>query len=658
MFQVAYSRTYYKNEGPYYSVARQIWATVCLICLCYFTSNAQSCPTNIDFENGTFSGWTCHIGSVAAVNGQNVISVYESGPIDNRHTMYDANSGILDQYGGFPVNCPNGSGHSIRLGNNTPGTEAEAVSYEFTIPANRDVYSLVYHYAVVFQDPNHQQYEQPRMEIEILNVTDNTVISCSSFTSIPYGSVLPGFFLSPNPGGDTPVWCKDWSAVSINLNGKAGKTIRLSFKTADCTFRRHFGYAYVDVNSECSSEFTGATFCKDDTAVLVTAPYGYQSYKWFNNGFSQTLGTQQTLTLRPPPTPGSSVAVQVEPYNGYGCVDTFYARFIDTLSIKANAGQDILSCNRTPVQIGASLKQGFVYTWSPAAGLSNSTIANPRASPDITTAYVLTARHDGGGCLDSDTVVVRSVIIDSSLQLIGEDMYCVTSGDSAVLRVQPADNIQWYRDNAAIQGANGTDYRVPKTGLYYAKLFKNPGCSLTTVKQNIIIDEPKPGINYPVQYAVIDLPLVLQARQFGETALWTPANNLSSRTLYNPVFKGSSEQLYTIEIETKSGCLTVDTQLVKTVKNVEIYVPTAFSPNSDGQNDLLRPITMGIQQLRYFKIFNRWGQLIYEMNAGSKGWDGQINGAKQGTQTVVWMAEGLGLDGKVYIRKGTSILIR
>jgi len=161
-----------------------------------------------------------------------------------------------------------------------------------------------------------------------------------------------------------------------------------------------------------------------------------------------------------------------------------------------------------------------------------------------------------------------------------------------------------------------------------------------------------------VQYAVIDLPLVLQARQFGETALWTPANNLSSRTLYNPVFKGSSEQLYTIEIETKSGCLTVDTQLVKTVKNVEIYVPTAFSPNADGQNDLLRPITMGIQQLRYFKIFNRWGQLIYEMNAGSKGWDGQINGSKQGTQTVVWMAEGLGLDGKVYIRKGTSVLVR
>src|SRR6478736_2733309 len=80
----------------------------------------------------------------------------------------------------------------------------------------------------------------PNIDFEITNITDGSVINCSSFTFIPYGSVLPGFFESPNPGGDTPVWCKDWSAVSINLDGNAGKRIRLFFKTADCTFRRHF----------------------------------------------------------------------------------------------------------------------------------------------------------------------------------------------------------------------------------------------------------------------------------------------------------------------------------------------------------------------------------------------------------------------------------
>jgi hypothetical protein len=265
-------------------------------------TNAQSCPPNIDFEKGDFSGWTCYIGTANVVNGQNVLNLSDAGgPVPDRQTMYSANSGEVDPFGGFSVNCPNGSGHSIRLGNSSAGGQAEGISYEFTIPANQSVYSLIYHYAVVFQDPNHEEYQQPRMVTEITNVTDNIIIGCSSFTFIPYGSILPGFFESPNPLDQTPVWCKDWSAVSINLDGMAGKTIRLFFKTSDCTFRRHFGYAYIDVNSECSSEFTGASYCPDDTAVTITAPYGYESYTWYNNTFTQILGTQQTLHFSPPP---------------------------------------------------------------------------------------------------------------------------------------------------------------------------------------------------------------------------------------------------------------------------------------------------------------------------------------------------------------------
>ena len=76
----------------------------------------------------------------------------------------------------------------------------------------------------------------------------------------------------------------------------AGKTIRLFFKTADCTFRRHFGYAYIDVNTECSSEFTGATYCPDDTAVTVTAPYGYQNYAGLTMRSHGTGNTANTLS--------------------------------------------------------------------------------------------------------------------------------------------------------------------------------------------------------------------------------------------------------------------------------------------------------------------------------------------------------------------------
>ena len=103
------------------------------------------------------------------------------------------------------------------------------------------------------------------------NISEYTPLGmiCSSFAFIPLGSGLPGFFESPITISTAPIWCKDWTAVSVNLDGLAGKKIRLFFKTADCTFRRHFGYAYIDVNSECNSEFVGATYCPDDTAVVV-----------------------------------------------------------------------------------------------------------------------------------------------------------------------------------------------------------------------------------------------------------------------------------------------------------------------------------------------------------------------------------------------------
>jgi gliding motility-associated-like protein len=649
------TKTFIANRSQY---RLRYLFTALLFCLSFTSGYSQVCPTNIDFETGTFNGWTCYTGGVVAASGQNVISLFAGGPVPDRHTMISSGSAGKDYYGGFPTNCPNGSGYSVRLGNDQAGTQAEGIAYEFTIPAGRNVYSLIYHYAVVFQDPNHQEFEQPRLELEIKNVTDDKVIDCSSFTFIPYGSLLPGFFESPNPDGGTPVWCKDWTAVSINLNGHAGKTIRLFFKTADCTFRRHFGYAYIDVNSECSGEFVGATYCPDDTAINVIAPYGYSAYTWYNNSFTQVLGSSQTLTLNPPPPVGTNIAVKVDPYHGYGCLDTFYAKLIDTLTVRSNAGKNSFSCNHAPVQLGANPKPGLVYRWTPSTGLTNPNIANPLASPAITTTYILTTSNSGGGCVDTDTVLVEASAIDSTMQLLGSAAYCIDSDDSAVLRVPFTDSIQWYRDGIPIRSANRTSYRVSQTGIYYAMLFNNSGCGMTTAKQKVIIEKPQPPVNYPTQYAVIDLPLDLKARQFGETALWSPGINLNNRTSYTPVFKGSKEQLYTITIVTSGGCVTVDTQLVRTVKYIDVIVPNAFTPNNDGRNDYLRPILMGITKIRSFRIYNRWGQLLFQTNNERPGWDGTFKGHTLATQTVVWTIEGLGVDGKTYLRKGTSILGR
>lgn len=651
----AFRTTYSKDKRR--SCAAGLVVLALLVSFCAPVT-AQECPPNIDFETGTFDGWTCYTGTTAAVDNSNVISLNVSGPVFNRHTMYTRSANVeLDPYGNFPVVCPNGSGHSIRLGNNSAGTEAEGVSYEFTIPANRNTFSLIYHYAVVFQDPHHQDYQQPRMVAEVNNLTDRTLISCSSFTFFPYGTPLPGFFMSQNQVDDIPVWCKDWSAVTINLNNLAGKTIQLFFKTADCTFRRHFGYAYIDVNTECSSEFTGALFCRGDSAVQVMAPYGYEKYTWYNAGFSQVIGNHQALNLSPAPQAGTTIAVQITPYNGYGCVDTLYARLMDTLTVQARAGPDQAVCPSHPVQLGSPPRPGILYSWSPSAGLTDGEASNPFANPSVPTTYVLTCRNYGGGCRSSDTVTVTPVITDPTIRLIGREAYCIGSGDSSILQLGRADTIQWFRDNQLITGAWTSTYRVTQSGTYYAKLYQ-AGCVVSTASKSIVIARPEKGISYPVVYAPVDNAVSLRARPLGDTILWQPGTALDNARSRTPLFRGAADQAYTIAIRNAAGCLTVDTQVVKIVSRIDILVPTAFTPNGDGRNDILRPFLYGIKELRYFRVYNRWGELLYDGNSAGQGWDGTHRGQPQGTGAVVWVAEGVGIDGKTYFRKGTAVCVR
>jgi gliding motility-associated-like protein len=623
------------------------------------SAHTQSCPENIDFENGTFDNWTCYIGNTFASGEENIISLTPSGSIFEKHTMYSraANFGELDPIGGFPVICPNGSGYSIRLGSTTAGGEAEGVSYEFTIPPTEDNFSLIYHYAVVFQSPNHKVNEQPRMEIEVMNVTDNELIECSSFTFIAQGSSMPGFKLST--AVDTiSVLYKDWSAVSVDLSGNAGKKIRLFFKTADCTFRRHFGYAYIDVNSECTNNFVGSSFCPDDAFVNVTAPFGYQNYEWYDETETRVLGNEQTLTISPAPASGTRIAVKVTPYDGYGCTTTLFTELKDNLKVIANAGKDGLSCNNNPVQLGVTPKLGLVYQWSPGRGLTDPQTSNPFAAPDTTTTYALMVSNSGGGCKTTDTVIVQASVIDNTIQLTGKDIFCIDNGDSAVLSVQPVSSITWFKDNAVISGATGTVYKATTSGTYHALLRNTMGCRMTTDPKTVVIEKAKPGMTYPDEYAVIDLPLSLEARKIGAEAIWNPELNLNNHQTFTPVFTGSRETSYNITITTTAGCITVDTQLVKIVKNVEIYVPNAFTPNGDGLNDYLRPHLRGIKELRYFRVFNRWGQLVFEKRNEGVGWDGSLGGKPQPSQTVVWVLEGVGVDNKRYTKKGTSTLIR
>jgi len=242
------------------------------------TNRAESgtCPANIDFENGDFTNWTCYIGSVAAVGTTNVVTVSPSPPTPNRHVIIsNTNPSAIDPYGLFPTNPPDGSGYAVKLGNDINGAEAERISYQINVPANSNDASITYRYAVVFQDPGHLTYQQPRFSAKLLDVQTNTYLPCATYEYIST-STLPGFNSSPI---DDTIKYKTWASVYVNLSHYAGKSLILEFTTADCTKGAHWGYAYVDVG-DCNITASVQYLCNPSRA-LFTAPPGFQYYNWY-----------------------------------------------------------------------------------------------------------------------------------------------------------------------------------------------------------------------------------------------------------------------------------------------------------------------------------------------------------------------------------------
>ncbi|HRN56195.1 MAG TPA: gliding motility-associated C-terminal domain-containing protein, partial [Agriterribacter sp.] len=115
---------------------------------------------------------------------------------------------------------------------------------------------------------------------------------------------------------------------------------------------------------------------------------------------------------------------------------------------------------------------------------------------------------------------------------------------------------------------------------------------------------------------------------------------------------------YTVTATSDAGCPSTDTLFIKVYEGPEFYVPGAFTPNGDGKNDVFRFTAAGMTAIHYFKIFNRYGQLVYSSTDPSLGWDGNCNGKPQTTDTYVWMIEGKDYLGNSVKRKGTVTLMR
>jgi len=145
---------------------------------------------------------------------------------------------------------------------------------------------------------------------------------------------------------------------------------------------------------------------------------------------------------------------------------------------------------------------------------------------------------------------------------------------------------------------------------------------------------------------------------------WTPADSLSCVHCFEPTTSTLTDITFTATVTDVNGCQSTDEVLVQIDKTVHVYIPNVFSPDDDGDNDIL--LIFGdakVEKIRLFRIYDRWGELVHEAenfepNDPNLGWDGYLRGKVMDPAVFVYYAEVELIDGTVIFLKGDITLLR
>ena len=331
-------------------------------------------------------------------------------------------------------------------------------------------------------------------------------------------------------------------------------------------------------------------------------------------------------------------------------------------------------CEGTSVTLGP-ITNANQFAWTGPA-INNPTGAQTAVSPTANASYTLIATL--GRCTAYDTINVT--VKPAPIPDAGANTE-ICYGQSHQLSGSGGVQYEWSPATYLTGNITGTDPLInrPESTITYSLHVYDANNCKSVVPSTVTLTVTPPIVvttNPPDTIVYIGDQLQLAAFSPGYYYSWQPVgtgfdqNILSDPNIYNPVLTVYNDQTYKIIATTDAGCAGETLFTVKAYKGPEIYVPNAFTPNKDGKNDYLRPFPVGIKTLTMFRVFNRWGEMVYSwtgaangpvvfnMMSSDIGWDGNIRGKAVGTGTYVWIAEGITKEDKKITRKGTSTLIR
>ncbi len=514
-------------------------------------------------------------------------------------------------------------------------------------------------------------------------------------TAAVYGSPVFGFgFAYDTLGISTPVLYNNVKTSKqqflitkqeLREYGINSSTLRnLSFETAKSTTPDVFAYSNFTISLKCTEKTSLSKSAGFETGLvtvykasgITNFPNGIHkfdfatAYDWdtsknliieicYNNN-PDTVAGCTSLTGTPPlykfmPTTYSS-SLSYKPANG---LILNSCGVVTDKNIQENTTRPVFTFGYSETN-----ELPFDFKWS-GNFMSDSTSKQPLVYTPKSTTYTV-ATYGKSGCLLRDTLKVYIPV--HNFEATPKDT-SVCFGESAPIEIRNGTYFEWFEyEDGQYKSAHTSlscDYcanpiaKPMKSTHYKIKVGDEVFC-YDTIDAYVEV-RPLPNVHILNRDTVIKYGQSIQLLAGGARVYnWTPVSSLSNPNISYPTATPTESTMYVVSGIGSNGCNTKDTVRVSVNYRDKVFIPTAFSPNGDGKNDVFKASNMSFQRYTEFRVFNRWGQEIFNGGAGDAktGWDGTWKGVAQETGNYQYLIKIGYPDGLIETYKGDISLIR
>ncbi|NJK94657.1 MAG: T9SS type B sorting domain-containing protein [Bacteroidales bacterium] len=405
-------------------------------------------------------------------------------------------------------------------------------------------------------------------------------------------------------------------------------------------------------------EVTPKLACKgDEITFTLTDTSNVYSFEWDlgDGNFSKANPVKHHYT-----SVGDKAAKLILSGDNGKCIAPAIEQTISIYQVVAGINMsDTSACEGTAFEFKNSSIGANSYQWDFGNG-STSTMESPQQILPKGLYKVALSVGSAEGCRDT---AIQYVVVNAVPLLSISNDTTICTGDTAILKAFSNHSINWLPVDDLSSANNGITKAGPKQSLYYTAYATDAlsGCYKKDSIYVTVQQVPEIDLNIESTSVIAGRPVQLIANTEDNAIFeWIPADFLSCSNCFNPVSTARVTTNYLLKVTDKNNCFTVEHPFVINVEEGEksFDVPTAFTPGGGEANSIFKVQGYNVKQLLEFKIYNRWGNLVFSGTDLSQGWDGTYQGKAQPIDSYVYTIKVETFDGKIETKTGTLLLLR